>query len=105
MTTELENIEAQIAELQLKKQKLLEGQRAEKLGEVKQIIQQFGFTAADFGLSGKGKRVLAKSKLEPKYVNPSNPNETWHGGRGARPNWVKEYLAKGGKLDSIEIRK
>lgn len=105
MSDEITNLDKQIQALLDKKKAILSEQRDEKLGEVKQIIQQFGFTASDLGLSAGGKKLSTKTKPEPKYANPSNPNETWHGGRGAKPKWVKAFLDSGGKLEAIEIKK
>lgn len=38
----------------------------------------------------------------PKYRNPENAAETWSG-KGKRPAWVKEALAEGKSLESLEI--
>ena len=48
--------------------------------------------------------VRGKAMPEPKYRNPVNPRETWHGGRGPKPKWVREFLGGGGALESIAIR-
>lgn len=41
---------------------------------------------------------------QPKFRDPGNPENVW-GGRGKRPHWLKEYLAKGRKLDEFLVRK
>jgi DNA-binding protein H-NS len=108
MTTELDTLEQQIADLQAKKQAILNAQRDTRLQEVKAIVHQFGFTATDLGLAtGTGKKASSatKTKLEAKYVNPKDATQTWHGGKGPRPHWVKDYLATGGELSAIAIKK
>lgn len=106
MTSNLDTIEKQIAELQEKKKALLDEQRGTKLEEVKAIVHQFGFSATDLGLTtGKKASASPKTKLEAKYVNPKDSTQTWHGGRGAKPKWVKEFLEGGGELATIEIKK
>jgi DNA-binding protein H-NS len=106
MTTDLNKLEAQIAELQAKKQAILDEQRDTKLQEVKAIVHQFGFTAADLGLStSTGKKAATKTKLEARYANPKDATQTWHGGKGARPKWVKEHLEANGKLEDLLIKK
>lgn len=106
MTTELDTLEQQIADLQAKKQAILNAQRDTRLQEVKTIVHQFGFTATDLGLAtGTGKKAATKTKLEPKYVNPMDSTQTWHGGKGPKPKWIKDYLATGGELSAIEIKK
>ena len=99
MSETIESIDKQVAELLAKKQSIINKEKENKLAEVKKVIQQFGFTIADLGLSKK------KSKLIIRYINPQNVEETWHGGRGAKPQWVREFLEAGGKLESIEIDK
>jgi DNA-binding protein H-NS len=34
----------------------------------------------------------APTTLPPKYRNPDNPADTWHG-HGRRPNWLKDLVA------------
>lgn len=80
MSADLDKLEAQIAELQAKKKAILDEQRETKLQEVVTIVHQFGFTAADLGLSAgtrKKSSAGAKTKLEAKYVNPKDSTQTW----------------------------
>lgn len=104
----LEQIDAQLAELQAKKLSILNTQRAAKLDEVKAIVRQFGFTAKELGLGGAAEKP-AKASNAPvnpaKYANPANPQQQWAGGKGARPLWVKAHLNNGGKLEDLEIKK
>lgn len=75
MTTDIQQIENQIAELQQKKEALLKEQRTTKLKEAKDIIKQFGFTANDLGLttgSNKKSSGATKTQLEPKYQHPKD---------------------------------
>ncbi len=104
---EVDNIDAEIKALQDRKQKILDAQRSDALQQVKNLIGAFGFTARDLGLavSAKAPAAHAKAKVEPKYRNPNNPGETWRGGRGPKPKWVKAFLESGGALDSLSIGK
>jgi DNA-binding protein H-NS len=43
-------------------------------------------------------------KVPPKYRNPRNPSQTW-AGRGKQPQWIKEQLRSGKKLDALLIRR
>lgn len=38
-----------------------------------------------------------------KYKNSDNPMETWTG-RGRKPNWLTEAIAKGKKLEDFEVK-
>jgi DNA-binding protein H-NS len=40
----------------------------------------------------------------PKYRNPENPTETW-AGRGRKPKWVEDMLAKGASMDDLLINR
>lgn len=53
---------------------------------------------SDAGATAKraGKPVAAK------YRHPDEPSLTWSG-RGRQPKWVAEFLAKGGKIETLAI--
>jgi hypothetical protein len=58
----LDDLQKQIAELELKKKAIIDAQRSEKLEEVKKIINLFGFTALDLGLSKRGRPAVDKDE-------------------------------------------
>lgn len=100
MTDTIESINNQIAELEIKKQAIINQDKEQKLIQVKSIINQYGFTADDLGLSTRKK----PSKPLIRYINPEDPSETWVG-RGKRPDWVATHLEMGGKLSDIKALK
>lgn len=104
---EVQSIDEQIAALQAQKKKLLDAKRTDALKEVLTLVRTFGFTAQELGLVApvKASGASSKAKAEAKYQNPNNPAETWHGGKGPRPKWVKEYLNNSGLLEDILIKK
>ncbi len=103
--TDLNKLESQIRELQLKKEELIKSQRDPKLKEVKDLIALFGFTPTELGFITIEKAPeQVKPKSVPKYRNPQNPEQTWAGGRGKRPTWVVEHTARGGNLSDLEIK-
>lgn len=71
--------------------------RAEALAELDAKAKAMGFTLAEL-VGGKIKRA----KVEPKYRNPQNSNETWTG-RGRRPKWFETALASGANSDDLLI--
>lgn len=105
MSNELQELDSQIAELQAKKQALLDSKRALVLEETRTNVRQYGFTASDLGLAGAAVRKVAAAPKEAKYANPLNPSQTWAGGKGAIPKWVKAHTEAGGSLDDLLIRK
>ncbi|GAB3098465.1 H-NS histone family protein [Lysobacter terrae] len=42
-------------------------------------------------------------KVEPKYRNPANSDETW-AGRGKPPRWLATYLDQGRRIEEFLIR-
>ncbi len=104
MSNDIDSIDQEIASLIARKQALIDAQRADKLIEAKSLIRHFGFSASELGLSKEGSKK-EKARSEAKYANPAKPFQVWAGGKGARPLWVKDHLAKGGKLEELEIRR
>ena len=101
-------------ELMAKAEKLLE--EAEELrvkelndviADVKEKIKLYGLTAQDLGLAGAArKRKAAPSPAKKTPARYRGPNgETWAGGRGRKPRWVTEALAKGKKLEDFAIKR
>ncbi len=74
--------------------------KAEALAEVERVAKENGFSLKE--LLGEGKTVPKKSKVAPKYANPSNPEQTWSG-RGRKPGWVNALEAAGHSLDDATI--
>ena len=102
----LKSIQTQIRKLQARAEKI---QQAEKPGiaELRAVIAKFKLAPADIKAamkSGKrGARGIARgSKLEPKYRNPTNKDETW-AGRGLKPKWLSALLKKGKKLEDFAL--
>lgn len=74
--------------------------RQDAFAAVQAKAEEMGFSLQD--LVGTGKASGTKSA--PKYRNPKDPSKTWTG-RGRQPQWVKDTLAKGGKLEDLLIVK
>ena len=101
----LKEVEAQLAAIRA-------ANRAAKLTEIKKQIADYGFTAADLfeqpkpprkpRTANKAKDDAAKPTAEPKYRNPKT-GETWGGGRGRKPAWVVEAIAKGIDIETFRI--
>jgi len=91
---------------QLKKQqyselrRTLEAQAREAGFDIYDLFTPRGKSAAS---SGGGNDASAKRAVAPKYHNPDDKSKTWTG-RGKRPHWVRDALAKGADLDSLAIK-
>lgn len=73
--------------------------KRDALAELEEKAKEMGFSLAE--LTG----VTAGRKRSPsvaKYANPANAADTWSG-RGRKPRWFTEALARGGKPEDMAI--
>jgi DNA-binding protein H-NS len=115
MATYLE-IKSQIDALQREADALKTKERKQVITQMREAIAAYEITAADLGLSavrgasvkngGRDKRGLTKSRAKRAsgvaYVD--SRGNTW-GGRGKRPNWLREAIANGAKLEDFAAKK
>ena len=108
----VEQIEKLQAEANALKRKEMDG----IIKRIREAISTYGLTAADLGLNGTGKRGRPPGKVAPagrksttkktgagrraKFRDPSG--NTW-GGRGPRPQWLRDALASGRKLEDFAV--
>ena len=76
------------------------------IAEIKGKIEAYGLTAQDLGFASSGqKRRKSASHKAPAAVKYRGPDgQTWAGGRGRKPLWVVDALAKGKKLEDFAVR-
>ena len=82
---EVEELEAQIAQLNERKAKLLESKKAEALETIQSLIARFDFDSQDL-FATKKKRIVGPSTK--RYYDPASGKE-WSG-RGKRPAVFKD---------------
>lgn len=106
-TKELNDLLARIPD-ELNKRELQE--KAKLLDEFSQIASKCGYTLKELigkvPRSSKGKKAgagtRARKPVSAKYRDPQHPNLTWTG-RGRKPRWVTEWLAKGKTMEALAI--
>ncbi|MGB4826072.1 MAG: H-NS histone family protein [Paracoccaceae bacterium] len=76
-----------------------ERKKKEVLAELEEKARTMGYSLAE--LTGAPK-IRKRSPAVPKYANPANKADTWTG-RGRKPRWFAEALAKGKKPESMAI--
>ena len=74
--------------------------------DIKLKMKSYGLTAQDLGFSGvagtrRRKNTGSSAKAPVKYRGPNG--EAWSGGRGRKPRWVTEALAKGKKIEDFAV--
>jgi len=87
-------------------------QRNKALGEIKSIAAKYGLKLSEVvsAPAGQVKTRKPKAKKTTKspekkiaYRHPENPQLTWSGGRGRRPQWVKDWEAAGRNIDEAKV--
>ncbi|MDE2344746.1 MAG: H-NS histone family protein [Betaproteobacteria bacterium] len=100
---QLEQLDQQIAQLQAKRHEILSEKRAQVLEELRATIRLYGFSAHELGMGSSSGKIKSAPR-DAKYANPQNPSQTWAGGKGKRPNWVRQHLEQGRKLEELLIK-
>ena len=86
------------------KQQIVEAQRAQKaqaIAQVRSLMAEHGLTVADLGSRTVSARRGAGGKVAAKFRHPQT-NQTWSG-RGLQPNWLKQALARGARLEDFKV--
>lgn len=95
---ELEALRADVDEAIVQRRK---SEKQDALAAAQKAAAEFGFSLDE--LTGKkGGRGAKATSADPKYMNPSNPTQTWTG-KGRQPNWFKEAIAAGTPAEKLEI--
>lgn len=76
--------------------------------ELRKKIADYGITATDLKLGSTkkaGSKRAAGSAKEPAAVAYRNAEGlTWSGGRGRKPRWIDEALARGESLEQYRVQ-
>lgn len=103
----MNELEREIAQLEAKRRSILAEKRKQACEEVRAAIRLYGFTPRELGLGspGRGRAKAVAAARKAMYRNPGNPAQTWHGGKGPRPKWVRALLDAGMRLEDLLIRR
>ena len=77
-------------------------ERTQAFKAAEKAVAEFGFTLDEVSGAAKSKGSARGSRAMPKYRNPMNPEQTWTG-RGRKPGWIHEALARGDDITDLEI--
>jgi DNA-binding protein H-NS len=108
MTRTYAQVMKQIEGLQAQADKLRQKEIEGVVARIREAIEHYRLTAADLGLDGGSKKAqplrkraaAKKSAAVPKYRDELG--RTW-GGRGKRPQWLRDALAAGKTLQDFEV--
>lgn len=108
---DLKQLLAQKAELDRQIEQTQREQRQQAIEQVRELIRQYGLTAADLRDSRPAAPAAARkrggaatggrAKVPAKFRN-AETGESWSG-RGLQPRWLKAALAAGRKLDDFRV--
>lgn len=100
---------AALAKTNAKVAELRSANRAPKLAELKEQVANYGFTAMDIF----GEAAHAPTTVKPKTKPPrgkaktiaydDKQGNTWGGGKGPRPGWIKAIEAAGGDIEKYRV--
>jgi DNA-binding protein H-NS len=93
-------------------------QRNKALEEIKTVAAKYGMKLSDVvggspaitktrkstqNLSAKSKMKSVLKEKTILYRHPEHPELTWGGGRGRRPQWIKDWEVSGRKLEEAKV--
>lgn len=90
-----DRVDAAMSESQLTQKKALRS-------KMEALAAEAGLSLADVLGGRRGMKGAKGPKNAAKYRNPKNPSQVWSG-RGRRPTWIAEAIAKGQKIDTFLI--
>lgn len=76
--------------------------RNEALKAAERAVAEFGFTLSEVSTGTKAKSPTKGTRAKAKYRNPNDPTQTWSG-RGRKPGWIHDALARGSDITDLEI--
>jgi DNA-binding protein H-NS len=105
MATKLDELQQQIDKLQKERDDLLAKEKAKAIEQINAMIAAFEITVDDLDIEYPEPRRFAprersRGTVPVKYKSGGN---TWSG-RGRKPKWVEDHVAKGGKLDDLLVK-
>lgn len=100
ITPQLDNLSA--ADLKKLAERVAAKTKEVEQRERQQAVEQIMQIAANIGMPLSEILTYRAPGAAVMYRNPDNPQETW-GGKGARPKWVKAYIAAGNNMDKLRV--
>jgi DNA-binding protein H-NS len=96
-------IDAQIRTLQEQKASMVAEGKKQAINEIKAKMAEYGITAND--LQGTGVTTKkAKAERAPSIIKyKKSETETWGGGKGPKPKWVKAVIDAGEDIEKYNV--
>jgi DNA-binding protein H-NS len=78
------------------------GEKARIRKELEALAAANGYSLEELLVDTGEKSKRAGKPVAAKYRHPEEPSLTWSG-RGRQPKWIVEFLANGGKIETLAI--
>ena len=95
MNTEIRELDRQIAELQARRDKLVKENKSKAIETARKLVQEFGLTPSQIGLSSMSRKPLPPSTKRPTTFYDPNRGLSWDGSltsRGRKPAWIVQAI-------------
>ena len=102
----IDEIRAQIQALQKQEREILLKEKDAVISQIKKQIAQYNLTASNLGFTTKKNAGSQKTKATSgsgKLTKYKKGDETWSGGRGPKPKWVKAVLDAGEDIEKYKV--
>lgn len=103
MASKLDELQQKINALQKERDDLLAKEKASAIEQINSMIQAFGITADDLDIEYEAPSRFTRPMRAKVAMKYKSGNNAWSG-RGRKPKWVEDHLAKGGKLDELLVK-
>jgi len=97
-----QELKQQAQELLAQAEKIRQQEKGQIITELRAKMVEYGITPADLQTRGR-RQGVARAKGEAQYRGPNG--ETWSGGPGRKPDWVRAVIAAGGNIEDYRINK
>ena len=101
MSEKLKDLLAQKAAIEQKIEEAARSERADAVAKVRALMAEHGLSLADLSVRSAPRKARGGGKVAAKYRNAAT-GDSWSG-RGLRPNWLKDALAGGKKLEDFAV--
>jgi len=102
MMASYQELRSQAEALMVQAEQVRKEELASVIADIKAKMKQYGVSASDLGMSG-GTRKVRVAKV-PSVVRYRGANgETWAGGLGRKPQWVRDVLDSGRSIEDFKV--
>lgn len=97
-----EELRSQAEALMAQAEQVRKEEIASVIAGIKATMKQHNISAADLGFAGGPRKVrVAKTPGVVKYRGPNG--ETWAGGLGRKPQWVRNIIDAGRNIEEFKV--